>query len=127
MALPAEIALQNTWQTYWRTFHDLNAVNVTEAFPYDNTTVPAIEQRKIRQVSLLQQLCELGISMQHGTRFACMHVYICSPVATGWPSPDLLGNTIIARQEVHEPRNVLVVSVPDHITFDACSIRPPPL
>eukprot|EP00936_MAST-01D_sp_MAST-1D-sp1_P000913 g913.t1 len=57
------IALNNIWvgdnishgttgpkaHGYWRSFADIDAVKVSPNFPMDNSTVPAREQRKIRQ------------------------------------------------------------------------------
>ena len=57
------IALNNIWvgdnishgttgpkaHGYWRSFADIDAVKVSPNFPLDNSTVPAGEQRKIRQ------------------------------------------------------------------------------
>lgn len=39
----------NIGKGYWNKFTDLGAVNLSENFPLDNTTVPENEQRKIRQ------------------------------------------------------------------------------
>lgn len=43
------IALQTIFSGYWSTFADIKAVNVSKNMPYDNTTVPHDEQRRIRQ------------------------------------------------------------------------------
>jgi len=43
------VAVSNQWQTYWRKFKDLKEVEVTQGYPYDNTTVPEVVQKKIRQ------------------------------------------------------------------------------
>ena len=54
------IALNNIWtgsggnepgpgKGYWASFPDLKAINVSGAFPHDNSTVPPAEQARIRQ------------------------------------------------------------------------------